>query len=194
MNTVAIIALPIAFAMAFPVLAQPAPATGAAASTPTATQKQHKLYRSSRIIGANVRDPRDKKIGQIKDLILDGGRGEISYAVVNFGGVMGVGKKFHAIPWQALEPSDDGNYYILRADSETISQAPGFDKARWPDMTDRKWNAEIDRYWSRMVGRGHAGDKDISSGSPAADPTANPMGTGASGSESGSGNGKTSGR
>jgi sporulation protein YlmC with PRC-barrel domain len=185
MNTVAIIALPIALAMAVPALAQPAPATGAAASVPAATKQQHKLYRSSRIVGANVRDSNDRKIGQIKDLILDGGRGEIAYAVVNFGGVMGVGKKFHAVPWQALNPSDDGNYYILRADRETISQAPGFDKARWPDMTDRKWTGEIDRYWSRMVGRGNAGDKTMSSGSP----NANPLGAGESGSGSGTGTG-----
>ena len=178
MNTLPAIALPIALAMAFQVQAQPAPATGAAASAPAATQEQHRLYRGSRIIGTNVRDPKDRKIGQIKDLILDGARGEIAYAVVNFGGVMGVGKKFHAIPWQALEPSDDGKYYILHADRETINQAPGFDKARWPDMADRKWNAEIDRYWSRMVGRGHGGDRNTSSGSPAA----NPLGVGGSAS------------
>lgn len=174
MKPVPAIALSIALAIGFHVHAQTAPPTGAAASTPSATPQQHALYRGSRIIGTNVRDAKDRKIGQIKDLILDGGRGEVAYAVVNFGGVMGVGKKFHAIPWQALQPSDDGNYYILHADRETINQAPGFDKARWPDMTDRKWNAEIDRYWSRMVGRGNTGDAHTSSGSP----TANPLGTG----------------
>lgn len=170
MKTFPVIALTIALAMAFHVQAQTAPPTGAAASAPVATQQQHALYRGSRIIGTNVRDGKDRKIGQIKDLILDGGRGEVAYAVVNFGGVMGVGKKFHAIPWQALQPSDDGNYYILHADRETISQAPGFDKARWPDMTDRKWQAEIDRYWSRMVGRGNSGDRHMSSGSSLANP------------------------
>ncbi len=159
-------------AAAVPAAAQTAPPTGATASAPAATPQQHKLYRGSRIIGSNVRDPRDKKIGQIKDLILDGGRGEVAYGVVSFGGVLGVGNKFHAIPWQALQPSDDGNYYILHADRETISQAPGFDKARWPDMSDKKWRQEIDRYWSRMVGKGSGGNNSISSGSP----TANPLG------------------
>ena len=177
MNIVPNIAMPIAFAMALQAQAQPAPPTGAAASAPAATSQQHNLYRGSRIIGSNVRDLKDRKIGLIKDLVLDGGRGEIAYAVVSFGGVMGVGRKFHAIPWQALRPSDDGKYYILHADRETINQAPGFDKARWPDMADGKWNAEIDRYWSRMVGRGNAGDKGISPGNS----VANPLGAGASG-------------
>jgi hypothetical protein len=174
MKTLPAIALPIAIAMAFHAQAQTAPPTGEAARAPTATPQQHTLYRGSRIIGTNVRDGKDRKIGQIKDLILDGGRGEVAYAVVNYGGVMGVGRKFHAIPWQALQPSDDGNYYILHADRETISQAPGFDKARWPDMTDRKWNAEIERYWSRRVGRGDTSDNPLSSGSP----SANPLGAG----------------
>ena len=179
MKTLPVIALSIALAMAFHARAQTAPPTGAAAKAPTATQQQHTLYRGSRIIGTNVRDGKERKIGQIKDLILDGGRGEVAYAVVSFGGVMGVGRKFHAIPWQALQPSDDGNFYILHADRETINQAPGFDKARWPDMTDRKWNAEIDRYWSRMVGRGNTGDRNMSSGSPSANPLG--AGSGASG-------------
>jgi len=170
MKSTAVIALTIALASAPHAGAQSAPPTGAAASAPDASPRQHKLYRGTRIIGTTVRDARDRRIGQVKDLILDGGRGEIAYAVVDFGGVLGVGKKFHAIPWQALQPSDDGNYYILHADRETISQAPGFDKARWPDMADRQWNAEIDRYWSRMVGRGGGSDKGISSGSPAAVP------------------------
>lgn len=144
-------------------------------NTQTATAQQHNFYRGSKIIGSNVRDPKDKKIGQIKDVILGSQRGDIAYAVVSFGGVMGVGKKYHAIPWQALAPSDDGKYYVLHADKETISQAPGFDKARWPDMADRQWSAEVDRYWSRMVGRGF-GNSGLTSGSAG---TAEPRGPGA---------------
>lgn len=174
-------AVAVGMAAAAQAIAQTAPPTGASVTVPAATSQQHKLFRGSRIIGSNVRDPKDKKIGQIKDLILDGGRGEIAYAVVSFGGVLGVGNKLHAIPWQVLDPSDDGNYYILHADSETISQAPGFDKARWPDMTNQRWHAEIDRYWSRMVGRGHSGNRGIS----AASPTANPPGESGSGTGSG---------
>lgn len=129
--------------------------TGArtATSPAQAAQTQH-LYRGSKIIGATVRDPRDRKIGDIKDLILDSRRGEIAYAVVNFGGVTGAGSKYHAIPWQALTPGDDGKYYVLQADREIISQAPGFDRGRWPDLADQRWSADVDRYWSRMVGRG----------------------------------------
>jgi sporulation protein YlmC with PRC-barrel domain len=130
--------------------------------------RQQQMYRGSKIIGAIVRDPQDRKIGQIKDLMLDSRRGEIAYAVVSFGGVMGTGRKYHAIPWQSLQASDDGKYYVLHADRETINQAPGFDKGKWPDMADRNWSADIDRYWSRRVGNARAGNNELPSGSSGA--------------------------
>ncbi|GAB3548989.1 hypothetical protein GCM10027343_30150 [Noviherbaspirillum agri] len=154
------------------------------APTPSASQtakQQQETLRGSKIIGSSVRDLKDKKIGEIKDLVLDGGRGEVAYAVVSFGGVMGVGKKYHAIPWQALKPSDDGKHYVLNADKETIAQAPGFDKGNWPDMADQKWATDIDRYWSRMVGRG-APDNSLSTGASGA---SGAVGAGAAGAASG---------
>jgi hypothetical protein len=122
------------------------------------------LYRASRIIGVQVRDAQDRKIGEVKDLILGSERGEIAYAVIRFGSGLQVGTRYHAVPWQALEPVDDGGYYVLHADRQTISEAPGFDSGKWPDLTDREWRAEVDRYWNRMVGRGAADNNRLSSG------------------------------
>jgi sporulation protein YlmC with PRC-barrel domain len=139
----------------------------AAAAQPGNSARQQPMYRGSKIIGANVRDSKNQKIGVIKDLVLDSARGEIAYVVVSFGGVTGMGRKVHPIPWRALQASDDGTYYILHADKETISLAPGFDKGRWPDMADQRWSADIDRYWNRMVGRGPPGNKGLSSGATA---------------------------
>lgn len=126
------------------------PGSGPAAATGTPHQE---MYRSSKIVGATVRNADQRKIGVIKDLMLDSQRGEIAYAVISFGGVMGVGEKYHAVPWTALSPGENGRFYVLRADKETIANAPGFDKGKWPDIGDPKWNAEIDNYWNRLVGR-----------------------------------------
>jgi hypothetical protein len=128
---------------------------------------QQQLYRSTRIVGTPLRDARDRKIGEIKDLLLDGRRGEVAYAVVSFREPASAGK-LHAVPWQALEPGDEGRYYVLQADRETIIQAPGFDKGKWPDMSDPQWSADTDRYWSRMVGRGASGSNRIDPGASGA--------------------------
>jgi hypothetical protein len=113
------------------------------------------LYRASTIVGADVRDLQDRKVGKIKDLILGSARGDIAYAVVVFDGITAGGRKYHAIPWKALQPGD-GRYYVLQADRETISLAPSFDRGKWPDLTERSWSEEVDRYWSRRVGQGMA--------------------------------------
>ncbi|TFW09566.1 PRC-barrel domain containing protein [Oxalobacteraceae bacterium OM1] len=147
---------PMKFLLAFAIAAGLAGSAAAEAPAPMPTPDNghsHALYRSSKIVGSAVRDPHNKKIGDIRDLVLDRGRGEVAYAIVNFGGVMGVGAKYHAVPWQALQPSDDGKFFILHADRETISHAPGFDRSRWPDLSSPRWSAEVDRYWSRRVGR-----------------------------------------
>jgi sporulation protein YlmC with PRC-barrel domain len=124
-----------------------------AGSPSAATPGQANLFRGSRIIGTSVRDRNDRKIGQIRDLILDSRRGEVAYAVVNFGGVLGVGAKYHAVPWQALERSDDGRYYVLGVDQKTIADAPAFDRGRWPDMSNQAWARNVDNYWSKAVGK-----------------------------------------
>lgn len=149
--------------IAGPAKAQPATDTARQESAAKQLKQQH-VYRGSKIIGATVRNANDKKIGEIKDLVLDSARGEVAYAVVSFGGVIGVGQKYHAIPWRILQASDDGRYYVLHADKETLTQAPGFDKGNWPDMADSKWSADIDRYWSRRLGSGPPADRNLSSG------------------------------
>lgn len=178
------VAMPMA-SLALPASAQPADSAG---SNPPATTRsakpspqQQRLYRGTKIVGAAVRDAKDKKIGEIMDLLLDGRRGEVAYAVVSFGGTVGAhaGRKWHAIPWQALEPSDDGRYYVLHADRETISQAPGFDKGKWPDIADPQWSADTDRYWSRMVGRGPLNTNRLTSGASGAGNLHEPNGAGA---------------
>jgi sporulation protein YlmC with PRC-barrel domain len=144
-----------ALAQAQPAPAQPQaiqaqPQAGPASA---ATSGQANFFRGSRIIGTSVRDRNDRKIGQIRDLILDSRRGEVAYAVVNFGGVLGVGAKYHAVPWQALERSDNGRYYVLGVDQKTIADAPAFDRGRWPDMSNQSWAKNVDAYWSKAVGK-----------------------------------------
>jgi sporulation protein YlmC with PRC-barrel domain len=114
--------------------------------------RNQNMYKGSKIIGANIRDRQHNKLGVIKDIVLDSDRGEVAYVVANFGSVAGTGRKYHAIPWKALQASDDGNYYLLQADAETARNSPSFDRGKWPDMTDQRWSAEVNRYWDRMVG------------------------------------------
>src|SRR2546421_105655 len=64
------------------------------------------VYRASKLIGADVENPRGDNLGDIKDIVLDPQTGQIAYAVLGFGGFLGMGEKYFAIPWAALSPQE----------------------------------------------------------------------------------------
>jgi len=109
------------------------------------------VYRASKLIGADVENPRGDNLGDIKDIVLDPQTGRIVYAVLGFGGFLGMGEKYFAIPWAALTPKEkrpgEVDKFMLNADQEKLKNAPGFDKNNWPNMADRSWGEQIHAYY-----------------------------------------------
>jgi len=104
-------------------------------------KKMMEVSRASKIIGTDVKNPHGDNLGGIKDLVLDPINGNIVYAVVSYGGVLGMGSKLFAIPWSVLRWSRDKDYYVLDMDKETLKKAPGFDRDHWPDSSN-KWEQQ----------------------------------------------------
>ncbi len=102
-------------------------------------------HRISMIIGSEVRNKSGEKIGDIRDLMVDG-NGTIKLAIVSTGGFLGVGDKFHAVPWDllALGPKDD---HIVDIDKTRLQAAPGFNSKTWPNLGDEDWMADNRRYY-----------------------------------------------
>lgn len=107
------------------------------------------LIKGSTFIGMDVMNPAGENLGDIEDLMIDLSEGRIAYAVLSFGGFLGMGDKFFAIPPDVLELSADGDSLILNVDKSTLENAPGFDKDNWPDMADRQWGSSIYSYYGR---------------------------------------------
>lgn len=99
------------------------------------------VSRASKIMGTAVKNPNGDKLGDIMDLVVNPENGQIVYAVVAFGGVMGMGDKLFAIPWRALNWQADKAFYALKIDQSTLKTAPGFDKNHWPDSSD-SWDLQ----------------------------------------------------
>lgn len=85
---------------------------------------------------AEVRSPAGENVGKIVDFMLDTERGEVVYAVLAVGGVLGVGAKMVAIPPQDLKLDAGGRCFELTVDTATLAEAPGFDRANPPDEAD----------------------------------------------------------
>lgn len=89
--------------------------------------------------GDKVRNLAGEDLGKIEDIMLDVGASRIAYAVLSFGGFLGMGDKFFAIPWEALSLDAENKCFLLDVPKAQLENAPGFDKDNWPDMADRTW-------------------------------------------------------
>ena len=105
------------------------------------------IIKASTIIGTRVQSLERKDIGEVRDLAIDEHTGEILYAVLSFGGVFGIGDKYFAIPWEALDLTDDAKYFLLNVEKTDLSNAPGFDKDNWPDFADPENYLQIYEYY-----------------------------------------------
>ncbi len=103
--------------------------------------------RASEMIGMAVEDTDGKKLGKIKDLVIDPEDGDVQYAVLSFGGFVGIGDKYFAVPWHALEMTPDNRGLALDVSKKDLKRAPGFDKNKWPDFSDPEETDAIYKYY-----------------------------------------------
>ena len=86
-------------------------------------------------------------LGRIEHIMLDVARGKVAYAVLSFGGFLGLGEKYFALPWDALSLDTDRHRFILNVDRGVLEGAPGFDKQHWPTMGDPRWAVRLHEYY-----------------------------------------------
>jgi sporulation protein YlmC with PRC-barrel domain len=99
------------------------------------------------LTGDKVVNLQNEDLGKIEHLMIDLGTGRIAYAVLSFGGFLGMGDKLFAIPWSALTVDTLEKRFILQVDKELLKRAPGFDKEQWPNMADRAWGSQVFKYY-----------------------------------------------
>jgi hypothetical protein len=95
-----------------------------------------RLIAASTLSTAEVRSPAGENVGKIVDVMLDTERGTVVYAVLAVGGVLGVGAKMLAIPPQSLRYDSSARCLSLAVDTESLDEAPGFDRANPPEHAD----------------------------------------------------------
>jgi sporulation protein YlmC with PRC-barrel domain len=104
---------------------------------------------ASKIIGEAVVNRQNENVGKIHELVIDAKKNRIIYAVLSFGGFMGMGNKLFAMPWEAFEFSTTENNLILNVDKEKLKTAPGFDEGdKWPDFSDTLWGDSIYNFYN----------------------------------------------
>jgi hypothetical protein len=105
------------------------------------------LMGADTLIGDSVVNAADQDLGDIKEIMLDMQTGQVAYAVLSFGGFLGMGDKLFAVPWQALHLDTVNKRFVLDIDKQRLQSAPGFDKHAWPDMADAQWAKQIHSFY-----------------------------------------------
>ena len=82
------------------------------------------VIRAKKVIGTSVKNSAGQKIGQIEAIVLDKLSNHLVYAVVGFGGFLGVNEKFHPVPWSALDYVESEDSYVVPFTKEELNAAP----------------------------------------------------------------------
>lgn len=105
------------------------------------------LMGADTLLGNDVYNKDGDDLGEIKEFMIDMASGKIAYAVLSFGGLLGMGEKLFAVPWAALALDTTNKRFTLNVATSALKDAPGFDKDRWPAMSDRTWASGIHRFY-----------------------------------------------
>lgn len=100
------------------------------------------------IIGDKVYNHKDEHMGEIKDIMIDITNGSIDYFVIEFGGFLGIGIKYFAIPFKLLQVLPEKKAFLFSQEKEVLEKAPGFDMEHWPDTNIHL--EEVYGYWNFM--------------------------------------------
>ena len=118
-------------------------------TTPKNPAKPHRdgLISANAVIGDAVVNRQGENLGKIEDLVIDPLSARVDYAVLSFGGFLGMGDKLFAVPLEALQLSREEKRFILDVEKEKLKNAPGFDKNKWPDTSDRAFGTKVYSYY-----------------------------------------------
>ncbi len=100
------------------------------------------------IIGDPVKNTARENLGKIEDLMIDLASGRVAYAVLSFGGFLGVGNKLFAVPFRAMTVDTADKAFILNVPKDRLKAAPGFDKDNWPDVSDMGYRSQIYSFYN----------------------------------------------
>ncbi|MEM9810974.1 MAG: PRC-barrel domain-containing protein [Pseudomonadota bacterium] len=112
------------------------------------------LICADKVEGTPVYNGEGDKLGMIEDVVLDKSTGKVAYAVMSFGGFLGMGEKHHPLPWNAIEYNHQHDGYIVNIAKETLENAPTMDSIDDAVLADRSFGERvhthygISPYWS----------------------------------------------
>jgi sporulation protein YlmC with PRC-barrel domain len=117
------------------------------ASLDETTNPSGHLIAANQVQGTTVYDLSGEKLGSLEDVMIDKRSGRIAYAVLSFGGFLGIGDHYHPLPWEKLSYDTDKGGYIVDIDRETLEGAPSYTDEATANWNDEAWSRNVYTYY-----------------------------------------------
>src|SRR5580658_5324919 len=111
-----------------------------------ATDETLNLISADKVVGTAVYNRMGESLGSVYGLMLNKLNGRVAYAIMSFGGFLGMGESYHPLPWHVLTYDPKMAAYVVDLDRDRLANAPKYTRANEPDWTT--YPADIDAYYA----------------------------------------------
>lgn len=113
--------------------------------------RMNHLMRADIMIGSEIRNLKDQRLGEIEDIVFNPHERKILYVLISRGGFAGIGKKFVAIRWNDLQATPDHELYLFDAPVKALKEAPEVDRRNFAKTASPEWQRALAVYWDRIL-------------------------------------------
>ena len=112
-----------------------------------ATDETSDLISSDKVEGTAVYNRQGEKLGSIHTVMIEKVSGKVAYAVMSFGGFLGIGDRYHPLPWSVLTYDTSKGGYAVDLDRSMLEGAPSYSASEMPDWSDPEWSRKVQDYY-----------------------------------------------
>jgi hypothetical protein len=120
-------------------------------SSPTSddvpTDETSRLIASNKVEGTSVYNPQGEHLGEVYNFMVDKYSGKVAYAVMSFGGFLGIGESYHPLPWEALNYDSSLGGFVVDVDRSELEGAPRYGRDEDPWASDRDYGRTVHSYY-----------------------------------------------
>lgn len=117
-----------------------------------ATDETHRLIAATKVNGTSVRNSAGESLGSIYDVMIDKQSGKVEYAIMSFGGFLGMGEHYHPLPWSLLKYDPRNDAYIVNLTKDRLQGAPAYTSTETPDWSNGTYGHQVRDYYGQHLG------------------------------------------
>ena len=118
-----------------------------------ATEETSQLIASDKVEGTAVYNRNGDRLGSVYNFMVNKRSGQVAYAVMSFGGFLGIGSSYHPLPWNELTYDTSLGGYVVNRTKEQLEGAPAYSAPELQSWDDAVYSGRVDDYYNGLGGR-----------------------------------------